>query len=48
MSFSSKEKPQPEATYGSYFQIWEKQEDDSYKVAYLIWNLDYIPFKTGN
>jgi ketosteroid isomerase-like protein len=48
MSFSSTERPQPEAAYGSYFQIWEKQEDNSYKVAYLIWNLDYNPFKTGN
>jgi ketosteroid isomerase-like protein len=48
LSASSDDSPQPTAMYGSYFQIWTKQKDNSYKIKYVIWNLDYNPFKSGN
>ena len=31
----------PRAVYGSYFSIWVKQEDGSYKMKYDISNLDH-------
>ena len=31
----------PRAVYGSYFTIWEKQKDGSYKMKYDISNLDH-------
>lgn len=44
MSVSTKDDPKPKAYYGSYFQIWEKQSGGSYKISYIIWNLDFNPF----
>lgn len=31
----------PKAVYGSYFSVWVKQEDGSYKMKYDISNLDH-------
>ena len=45
MSFVTNESPKPTAYYGSYFQIWEKQTDESYKLKYMISNLDFNPFE---
>ncbi len=42
---SSKETEYPDAFYGSYFMIWEKQSDNSYLVKYVITNLDHKPNK---
>ena len=47
MAASSKGSPKPVAVYGSYFQIWLKQADGSYKIKYLIWNLDFDPYKAN-
>lgn len=47
MAASSKESAKPVAVYGSYFQIWLRQADGAYKIKYLIWNLDFDPYK-GN
>jgi ketosteroid isomerase-like protein len=44
MSMISKESPQPKAYFGAYFQIWKKQADGSYKLSYMISNLDFNPF----
>lgn len=44
-SISSNESAQPIAFYGSYFSIWERQKDESYKIKYMIWNLDYNPWE---
>lgn len=44
-SISSYESAQPIAFYGSYFSIWEKQRDESYKIKFMIWNLDYNPWE---
>ncbi len=44
MSLIRKESARPEAYYGSYFQIWQKQSDESYKLKYMISNLDFNPF----
>ena len=45
MSVTSNESTHPIALYGSYFQIWEKQTDGSYKIKFTIWNLDFNPFE---
>lgn len=45
LSVSSNESRKPQAYYGSYFQIWKKQSDGSYKIEYIIWNLDFNPFE---
>ena len=44
-SSSTNEAPHPMAHIGSFFTIWQKQDDGSYKVKYFIWNLDYNPWK---
>jgi len=44
LSLVTKESPQPKAYYGSYFQIWQKQTDGSYKLKYMTSNLDFNPF----
>ncbi|MBS4036102.1 MAG: hypothetical protein KGZ85_16690 [Ignavibacterium sp.] len=44
-SLSSKDSPKPSAYYGSYFTIWEKSNDGSLKIKYVIWNLDFNPYK---
>jgi len=44
LAVSSKETEHPYAFYGSYFTIWEKQPDNSYKIKYLITNLDHKPY----
>ena len=35
----------PVAYYGSYFTVWLKQKDGSYKIKYHIWNLDFNPWE---
>jgi ketosteroid isomerase-like protein len=45
MAVSSRESKRPKAYYGSYFQIWDKQKDGSFKISYNIWNLDFNPFE---
>jgi ketosteroid isomerase-like protein len=44
MSITTKDTVRPLAFNGSYFQIWKKQKDGSYKIKYNIWNLDHEPF----
>jgi len=44
VSFSTKDQPKPQAIYGSYFTIWRRQEDGSYKIKFTMWNLDYNPW----
>jgi len=46
LAAGSKEITHPVAYYGSYFQIWQKQQDDSYKIKFVIWNLDFNPFES--
>ena len=36
-----KQKGKPRVVYGSYFSIWKKQADGSYKMKYDISNLDH-------
>ncbi len=43
MSYTYKDHPRPRAYYGSYFTIWQKEQDGSLKIKYLLWNLDYDP-----
>lgn len=43
LSFSTKETKRPYAATGSYFIIWEKQENESYLIKYFISNLDFDP-----
>ena len=43
MSVTSNDSRQPVAFNGSYFQIWQKQKDGSYKIKFNIWNLDHQP-----
>ena len=44
-SVSSKNHPKPVAYYGSYFTIWEMQSDESVKIKFVMWNLDFIPYE---
>ena len=44
-SQTTRDNPKPEAYYGSYFTIWKKQADGSYKMRYTIWNLDFNPWE---
>jgi ketosteroid isomerase-like protein len=41
MSVSSRDNPRPVAFLGSYFQIWEKQKDGSFKIKLNIYNFDH-------
>jgi ketosteroid isomerase-like protein len=43
LAVSAKDHPKPVAYYGSYFTIWQKEDNGSLKVKYLIWNLDFNP-----
>jgi hypothetical protein len=43
MSYSYKGHPKPDALYGSYFTVWQKENDGSLKIKYLIWNLGFDP-----
>ena len=43
MALSYEKAKRPMAYYGSYFQIWQKQSNGSYKTAFTIWNLDFNP-----
>ena len=45
MSLVTKESPKPMAYYGSYFHVWQKQSDGSYKLKYMMSNLDFNPFE---
>ena len=44
-SYSTKFQPKPEAYYGSYFTVWKKQKDSSFKIKCSIWNLDFNPWE---
>ncbi len=46
MAVSSKKDKRPAAYYGSYFQIWQKQSDGTFKISFIIWNLDFNPFES--
>lgn len=46
MAVSSRDSRRPTAFYGSYFQIWQKQKDGSFKISFTIWNLDFNPFES--
>jgi len=43
MSYSYKGHQKPDALYGSYFNVWQKENDGSLKIKYLIWNLGFDP-----
>lgn len=45
MSRTSRGSAMPAAFYGSYFTIWKIQNDGSYLIEYLIYNLDFNPFE---
>jgi ketosteroid isomerase-like protein len=45
MSLVTKDSPKPVAYYGSYFHVWQKQSDRSYKLKYMMSNLDFNPFE---
>ena len=45
MAVSSNVSSKPAAYYGSYFQIWKRQSDGSYKISFIIWNLDFNPYE---
>lgn len=45
MSLITKDSPKPAAYYGSYFHVWQKQSDGSYKLKYMMSNLDFNPFE---
>ena len=42
---SSRESRKPHAYYGSYFMIWEVQQDSSFLIKLMITNLDFNPFR---
>lgn len=44
MSVKSKDRKRPDAFYGSFFQVWQKQPDGAFKIKMTIWNLDFNPF----
>lgn len=43
MSVTSNQNDKPAAFLGSYFQIWQKQNDGSYKIKFNIWKLNHMP-----
>lgn len=45
LSLSTKDHPKPAAYHGSYFTIWQKEKEDNLKIKYLIYNLDFNPYK---
>ena len=45
LSLSTKDHPKPVAYHGSYFTIWQKEKEDNFKIKYLIYNLDFNPYK---
>jgi hypothetical protein len=45
MSLVTKNSRKPVAYYGSYFHVWQKQSDGSYKLKYMMSNLDFNPFE---
>jgi hypothetical protein len=47
MSSISKDRKQPVAAYGSYFQIWHKGPSGQFKVEYLIFTLNFNPYEFG-
>ncbi len=42
-SVTSKYFNKPKAYIGSYFQIWKLQKDNTFKISYNIWNMDFNP-----
>ncbi len=45
LSLSTEDHPKPVAYHGSYFTIWQKEKGDNLKIKYLIYNLDFNPYK---
>lgn len=45
LSLSTNDHPKPAAYHGSYFTIWQKENNDNLKIKYLIYNLDFNPYK---
>jgi ketosteroid isomerase-like protein len=45
MSRTSHGSTTPIAFYGSYFVIWKIQQDGSYLIDYIIYNLDFNPYE---
>ena len=45
MSLVTKESPKPIAYYGSYFHVWQKQSIGTYKLKYMMSNLDFNPYE---
>jgi ketosteroid isomerase-like protein len=41
MTLTTKHSSKPYSIYGSYFTIWQKQSDGTYKIKYDISNLDH-------
>ena len=44
-SYITKKNEKPQAYYGSFISIWQKQEDGTYRIKYSIWNLDFNPWE---
>lgn len=45
MSLINNDSPKPIAYYGSYFHIWQRQLEGSFKIKYSMSNLDFNPFE---
>jgi ketosteroid isomerase-like protein len=45
LSLVTRDSPKPKAYYGSYFNVWQKQSNGSYKLKYMMSNLDFNPCK---
>lgn len=45
MSYTTNRLKQPVAAYGSYFQMWTKHVEDSYRIQYLIFTLGSNPYE---
>lgn len=43
-SCSTRNEPEIKSFYGSSFSIWQKQKDNTYKLKFSIWNLDFNPW----
>jgi ketosteroid isomerase-like protein len=44
-SYTTKQNAKPQAYYGSYIAIWQKQDDSAYRIKYSLWNLDFNPWE---
>ena len=48
MSFTTNRMTQPIAPYGSFFEIWTKDDAGKYRIQYLVYTLDVNPCEKGN